>query len=229
MRHSVSIYSILGFMSMCFFAACASYKLEVANVSLYNEGVQIVDSVKSQSKVRLEVGQQIVGGVNTAPLALFVSALNLSSRNVMFDRESVSLYQNDKLVATLSDKEVKSANFDFGYIIESYHLFVPPVPVQSQPMGIPLIYRGYFTGFYIYDEMIFSARERMRRQIELDAQQLKRSIIVSSMLQKDTLEPKSPPKGGFILYAPSTLKTGELKLFVRVGEEVHTFILELKK
>ena len=40
-----------------FVSACASYTLEVKNVSLYNEGVKILNSHKQKSKVRLEIGK----------------------------------------------------------------------------------------------------------------------------------------------------------------------------
>ena len=220
-------FCIFSFIYGGVFNACASYTLEVANVSLYNEGVQIVDSFKPKSKVRLEVGQHLVGGVNAVPLALFISALNLSLQNVIFAKEDISLYQNGKPITALNDKELKTQNFDFSSIVESYHLFIPSSPMPSR--GIPFIYRGYMGGFYIYDEMQFLARERMITSIELDWQRNNRAVILSSILQKNTLEPKGSPRGGFVIYAPSALQVGKLELEVRVGEERHTFALELKK
>lgn len=222
------LLSIIVFAYNGIFTACATYELQVANVSMYHDGVQIADSIKAKSKVRLEVGQTLVGSANVVPLALFISAVNLSTQNVIFDKSNIVLYQHQKIIAPLNEKELKGQNLDLGYIIESYHLFIPSAPMPSQPMSIPIIYRGYMGGFYIYDEMIFSARERMRRQIELDEQRMRRAIILSSMLQKNTLEPKSAPRGGFMIYSPSSLQKGQAELKVRVGEDEHIFILNLK-
>ena len=212
-----------------FVSACASYTLEVKNVSLYNEGVKILDSHKQKSKVRLEIGQGKVGGSSAIPLAIFVLAQNLSTSPVMFDRDNIHIYQNNKEIIPLSESELKADNYDFGSIVESYHLYVPPAPMPELPVGIPFIYRGYMEGFYVYDYMIISARERMQRQIQLDENRAKRAIIFASVLRKNTLEPNVAPKGGFMLYAPSRLKNGAIKVEVSVGEERHSFDLELRK
>ncbi len=234
MKHTLCRITFFSLLSLCgvAFSACATYKLEVSNVSLYNEGVQIVDSIKTKSKVRLEVGQHKVGSASSIPLALFVSAANLSAQSVIFDRNNVLLYQNGKLLPSLSNEEIKSGSFDYSYIIESYHLYIPPAPVPSQSVVIasPFIYRGYWGGgSYIYNDMVFSARERMQRRIELEEQRAKRAIIISSALQKNTLEPKGMPRGGFVIYSPSVLQVGELDIRVRVGVEEHSFTLEIVK
>ena len=70
-----SLISTLNFVFVCvcasvFVSACTSYTLEVKNVSLYNEGVKILDSHKQKSKVRLEIGQGKVGGSSAIPLAI---------------------------------------------------------------------------------------------------------------------------------------------------------------
>lgn len=219
----------------CFVAiwwsGCATYKLEVGQVSLYHEGVQIVDSNKPQSKVRLEVGQSRVGSSNIIPLALFISARNLSKEAVIFDTSCVQLYQNGKLIPPLHQDELKTESFDYGYIIESYHLYIPPQPnIEPYTLGMPFVYGGYMGGFYMYPQMfIISARERMQQQIRLDEQRAKRAIIVSSAMQKNTLEPNGAPRGGFILYAPSKLQAGTLELRVKVGHDEHTFTLQLRK
>ncbi len=212
-----------------FLTACATYKVEVGNVSAYHEGVRILDSVKAKSKVRLEIGQNLVGGANRIPLAIFVSALNLSNEAVLFDRDNVSLYQNGKFLESLSTEELKNESIDYSYIIESYHLYIPTASMPSQPVGIPLIYRGYLAGFYFYDEIIFSARERMRRQIELDEQRMRKAIVLSSILRKNTLEKNGKPSGGFVIYLPSRLRAGEIELQVKVGEDKHNFSLQLTK
>ena len=198
-------------------------------MSLYNEGVKILDSHKQKSKVRLEIGQGKVGGSSAIPLAIFVLAQNLSTSPVMFDRDNIHIYQNNKEIIPLSESELKADNYDFGSIIESYHLYVPPAPMPELPVGIPFVYRGYMGGFYVYDYMIISARERMQQQIQLDENRAKRAIIFASVLRKNTLEPNVAPKGGFMLYAPSRLKNGAIKVEVSVGEERHSFDLELRK
>lgn len=198
-------------------------------MSLYNEGVKILDSHKQKSKVRLEIGQGKVGGSSAIPLAIFVLAQNLSVAPVIFDRDNIHIYQNNKEIIPLSESELKADNYDFGSIVESYHLYVPPAPMPELPVGIPFIYRGYMGGFYVYDYMIISARERMQWQIQLDENRAKRAIIFASVLRKNTLEPNAAPKGGFMLYAPSGLKEGVIKVEVSVGEERHSFDLELRK
>ncbi len=198
-------------------------------MSLYNEGVKILDSHKQKSKVRLEIGQGKVGGSSAIPLAIFVLAQNLSTSPVIFDRDNIHIYQNNKEIIPLSESELKADNYDFGSIVESYHLYVPPAPMPELPVGIPFIYRGYMGGFYVYDYMIISARERMQRQIQLDENRAKRAIIFASVLRKNTLEPNVAPKGGFMLYAPNRLKNGAIKVEVSVGEERHSFDLELRK
>ena len=198
-------------------------------MSLYNEGVKILDSHKQKSKVRLEIGQGKVGGSSAIPLAIFVLAQNLSTSPVIFDRDNIHIYQNNKEIIPLSESELKADNYDFGSIVESYHLYVPSAPMPELPVGIPFIYRGYMGGFYVYDYMIIPARERMQRQIQLDENRAKRAIIFASVLRKNTLEPNVAPKGGFMLYAPSRLKSGAIKVEVSVGEERHSFDLELRK
>lgn len=210
-------------------SGCASYTLEAKNVNLYNEGVKILDSIQPKSKVRIEVGQGKVGGSSGIPLAIFVLAQNLSVAPVIFDRDNIHIYQNNKEIIPLSESELKADNYDFGSIIESYHLYVPPAPMPELPVGIPFIYRGYMGGFYVYDYMIISARERMQWQIQLDENRAKRAIIFASVLRKNTLEPNAAPKGGFMLYAPNRLKNGAIKVEVSVGEERHSFDLELRK
>ncbi len=215
---------------VCLWKGCATYKLEVEDVSLYHEGVQIIDSIKPKSKVRLEVGQTLVGGSRAIPLALFISAQNLASQKVIFDKDCVQMYQNDKALNSLSDNELKSASFDYGFIIESYHLYMPPKSMpENQFVGMPFIYRGYMGGFYIYDYMIISARERLWQQMRLDDERAKKALIISSMMQKNTLEPYKAPQGGFVIYAPQKLQKGTLDVYVKVGEEKHRFTLQLSK
>ncbi|MCX2717232.1 hypothetical protein OQH61_05720 [Helicobacter sp. MIT 21-1697] len=214
----------------CLWKGCATYKLEVENVSLYHEGVQIIDSIKPKSKVRLEVGQSLVGGSSAIPLALFISVQNLDSQNVIFDKDCVQMYQNDKVINPLSDNELKSTSFNYGFIIESYHLYMPPKPIsENQLVGMPFIYRGYMGGFYVYDYAIVSARERLWQQMHLDDERAKKALIISSMMQKNTLLPHKAPQGGFIIYAPEKLQKGVLDIYVRVGEEKHRFALQLSK
>lgn len=234
MKHNLRIWHkiiVLALFIICvlYLSACTTYKLEVSNVSLYNEGVQIVDSVKPKSKVRLEVGQKLVGTSSDIPLALFVSAMNLSESAVIFDKHSVSVSQQGRILRAFTDDELKKSNADFSSIIESYHLYIPPTPVPNQPVmtGVPLFYRGYMGGFYLYNEVYFSARERMRRQIELDDLRMRRAVIVSSALQKNTLQPKAEPRGGFVIYPFSQLKAGELDVRVKVGDDEHYFMLKL--
>ena len=69
----------------------------------------------------------------------------------------------------------------------------------------------------------------MQRQIQLDENRAKRAIIFASVLRKNTLESNAAPKGGFMLYAPNRLKNGAIKVEVSVGEERHSFELELRK
>lgn len=220
----------LGIIYVFVCTACATYKLEVENVSLYNQGVQIVDSIKPKSKVRLEVGQDILGGLNSIPLALFVSALNLSKEAVIFDRENVTLWQEDKKLKPLSDGELKNKTFDYGYIVESYHLSIPQLalpPSPNPPVIMPFIYRGYMGGFYLYDEVMLSARDRLYAQIKLDAQRIRRAAVLSNTLAKNTLQ--NEPRGGFVIYAPQALRDGRLSLHVMVGDEEHIFTLWLRK
>nr|WP_317403644.1 hypothetical protein [uncultured Helicobacter sp.] len=210
-------------------SGCASYTLEAKNVSLYNEGVKILDSIQPKSKVRIEVGQGKVGGSSGIPLAIFVLAQNLANQPTIFDKTNVRIYQNNQEIPALSEGELKTDSYDFGSVIESYHLYLPPAPMPDVPVGIPFVYRGYMGGFYVYDYMIISARERMQQQMRLDENRAKRAIILASVLQKNTLEPKGIPKGGFMLYAPSGFKEGLIQVSVSVNGEIHSFELELKK
>ena len=175
------------------------------------------------------MGQGKVGGSSGIPLAIFVLAQNLANQPTIFDKTNVRIYQNNQEIPALSEGELKTDSYDFGSVIESYHLYVPPAPMPELPVGIPFIYRGYMGGFYVYDYMIISARERMQWQIQLDENRAKRAIIFASVLRKNTLEPNAAPKGGFMLYAPSGLKEGVIKVEVSVGEERHSFDLELRK
>lgn len=210
-------------------SGCASYTLEAKNVNLYNEGVKILDSIQPKSKVRIEVGQGKVGGSSGIPLAIFILAQNLANQPTLFDKTNVRIYQNNQEIPALSEGELKTDGYDFGSVIESYHLYLPPAPMPDVPVGIPFVYRGYMGGFYVYDYMIISARERMQWQIQLDENRAKRAIIFASVLRKNTLEPNAAPKGGFMLYAPNRLKNGAIKVEVSVGEERHSFDLELRK
>ncbi len=210
-------------------SGCASYTLEVKNVSLYNEGVKILDSTQPKSKVRIEVGQGKVGGSSGIPLAIFILAQNLANQPTIFDKTNVRIYQNNQEIPALSEGELKTDSYDFGSVIESYHLYLPPAPMPDVPVGIPFVYRGYMGGFYVYDYVIISARERMQQQMRLDENRAKRAIILASVLQKNTLEPKGIPKGGFMLYAPSGFKEGLIQVSVNVNGEIHSFELELKK
>lgn len=220
-------FGLVGIVAL--WSGCASYTLEAKNVSLYNEGVKILDSIQPKSKVRIEVGQGKVGGSSGIPLAIFVLAQNLANQPTIFDKTNVRIYQNNQEIPALSEGELKTDSYDFGSVIESYHLYLPPAPMPDVPVGIPFIYRGYMGGFYVYDYMIISARERMQWQIQLDENRAKRAIIFASVLRKNTLEPNVAPKGGFMLYAPSRLKNGAIKVEVSVGEERHSFDLELRK
>ncbi len=173
------------------------YTLEAKNVNLYNEGVKILDSIQPKSKVRIEVGQGKVGGSSGIPLAIFILAQNLANQPTLFDKTNVRIYQNNQEIPALSEGELKTDGYDFGSVIESYHLYLPPAPMPDVPVGIPFVYRGYMGGFYVYDYMIISARERMQQQMRLDENRAKRAIILASVLQKNTLEPKGI---GFYVY-----------------------------
>lgn len=218
------------FVSAMLFGGCSAYKLEVSNVDLYNEGVQVLDSAKSASKVRIEVGQKKVKGSSDIPLALFISALNLSAKNVVFDKSNVKLYQKGRYIEPLDEEAIKSDKYDFDYIIEAYNLYMPSRPIPSYPMiGSPFIYRGYMGGFYMYDYIMISARDRMQAQMRLEERRARQAIIFASLMRKNTLEPKGAPRGGFVLYAPKYLKKGLLELHVRVGDEEHIFDLNITK
>ena len=65
--------------------------------------------------------------------------------------------------------------------------------------------------------------------MRLDDERAKKALIISSMMQKNTLEPYKAPQGGFVIYAPQKLQKGTLDVYVKVGEEKHRFTLQLSK
>jgi len=67
----------------------------------------------------------------------------------------------------------------------------------------------------------------MQQHIRLEDERARKAIVVSSSLQKNTLQDK--PKGGFVIFSPKEFKKGQIQLQVRVGEDIHIFALELKK
>lgn len=248
-----------GIFLVLYFSACASYKIylphngdDALQTSIlgqkisYHEGIELIDSIKPQSKVRLELAQKYIGGTTLVPLALFLAVQNTGSTPLLFDSSNVQLYFLGKTqpnilnlqdikqsayrtITPLDEEKLTSENLDFGAIIQSYHLFIPKPPMPHPQPAFLMVYRGYLGGFYLYDEMIFSARERMRRNIEIDEMRMKQAVIISSLLQKNTLEPQKEPRGGFLVYAPRTLESGWFLLEVYVGKEKHYFIFELLK
>lgn len=206
---------------------CTTYRVQVPSVSSYQEGVQIIDSAKPHSKVRLEIAQEKLGGANSIPFAFFVSAQNLSAQPVHFDQTCVEASQEGKPLHILSSNEVKESYLDYGFIVESYHLYVPPRPIVAENVFVPFVYRGYGAGAFFGDYWAISARGSLQQQIQLEDDRMKKAIIVSSYLQKNTLQSSQSPRGGFLLIKPSLIKPGDLEINVRVGQDIHHFVIKI--
>lgn len=244
-QHKI-LFLFLCLVNTLFLFGCATYnvslqsaKASTQSTSHYEDGVLILTSTLPNSKVRLEIAQSKIGGANITPLALFITAqstLTQSKTPVIFDMEHITLSYKERIkdqlvervIMPMSQESLKNDMFDFGAIIEAFHLYLPPKPVPEHYVGVPLIYRG-FGGFGVYDYMIISAREQMQRQIKLEEQRTKRAIIIASSLRKNTLLPHAPFKGGFVLYDPRDLKPTQMQLHINIGNEIHHFTLEISK
>lgn len=226
---------VIVFMCSLLLLGCSGYHITaLPQDSLQREfdsGVEIFTSQTSQSLVRFEVAQHLIGGNNNIPLAIFIVAQMKKGDEVMFDMDCIWALQNGKQVEILDYEAAKQSNLNFGKAIESFGIFTPKEQTSSQSVLIPspiLIYRGH-PGFFLYTPWVYSARDRLEQSERLEEKRRERSVILSSYLRKNTLKVGNPPRGGFIVIDPSELQSGVLELYVRVGTQIHTLKLMLEK
>lgn len=210
-----------------FLCGCTTYSIVPNGDIRYHNGVKLLDSSKKYSKVRVEIAQEKIGSANDIPLTIFVIAQNLSGTRSEFSLNNISLHQASKTLPILSEKEAKASNFDFKHIVESYGIFIPQKNSSPQHFTIPFIYSGYLVGFYHHS--LINARSRMQEQVQLEDKRLKKSIIISNYMRKNTLDSKEDVASGFILIDSKHLNSGEIMLNININNELHSFTFTINK
>lgn len=226
---------VIVFVCSLLLLGCSSYHITaIPQDSLQREfdsGVEIFTSQTSQSLVRFEVAQNLVGESDNIPLAIFIVAQIKKGGQFVFDLDCIWALQNGKQVEILDYEMAKQSSLNFGKVIESFGIFTPKERTSSQSVLISspiLIYRGH-PRFFLYTPWVYSARDRLEQSERLEEKRRERSVILSSYLRKNTLKVGNPPRGGFIVIDPRELQSGVLELYVRVGTQIHTLKLMLEK
>ena len=228
-------YLLIGVVSLTLFG-CTQKKIFINTLDsqsnrygtqekAYTNGVMLVTSTKTHSSVRFEVAQEQLNKTQNEPLT------QENDEEFIFDTPSVSAFYNSNPVKILNFEEVKQSGLNFGLAIESFGVVVSKEPSQSKAYPYTtypsLIYRGY-PGFVFYDPW-FGARDRIEQEQRLEEKRRIKSIILSSYLRKNTLKANGEAKGGFIVIPPKSLKSGVLRIEVRILDEIHTLSLSTSK
>ncbi|AFI03740.1 hypothetical protein [Helicobacter cetorum] len=222
-------------------SGCASFKITPENVSSYNNGIQVLTSTQTKSKVQLEIAQSKFKGVSESPLVFYVAAQLLEGNSVVFNRKAISVTINNINLPVLSLRQVMNSSFDFESILESFNISVPQAPVDNvnviaPPMyyygqGSFLAYNGMYGGMGMYGPglgMMMMDDVEEQQVMQESRQALK--ILAINYLKNNTLNVESKAKGGFIVVNAKNLKKpGVIVVKIFLDNEIHTFKIDVIK
>ncbi|PAF42889.1 hypothetical protein [Helicobacter sp. 11S02629-2] len=221
-----------------FLTGCTSLVLQPSQISSYDNGIKIYQDSKPSSKIQLEVGQEKIGGFDTTPLVLFVTAESKDTSSI-FDVSNLYFYMNGKQVYPLNYDELKWANLNLSDAAYDYGIYTKPADISttlspsdiyfSAPFYAPFVPFGIYGlgfnyGFYNYA----IARSTLQAQLKQNAINQANALIYQNYLRKNTLL-KDSAKGGFVLIPYSRLKAGTLKVEVKVGKDTYDTSIKLLK
>ncbi|PAF42890.1 hypothetical protein BKH40_07435 [Helicobacter sp. 11S02629-2] len=222
-----------------FLTGCASLALQPSQISSYDHGIKIYQDSKPSSKFQLEVGQKEIGGIEATPLVLFVTVESKNSANT-FDLSNINFYMNDKEVKPLTYTELKKAKLDLSDVAYDYGIYIKPKNANSvmaankHPLNRSIIYRphGIHSLSIRYTPYSYAAsKQALQAKLNQNAIDKANALIYKSYLKKSTLaEGKTiNAKGGFVLIPYRELKSGILKVNVKVGSDSYTTSIKLSK
>ncbi|PAF50201.1 hypothetical protein BKH43_05555 [Helicobacter sp. 13S00401-1] len=221
-----------------FLTGCTSLVLQPSQVSSYDNGIKIYQDSKPNSKIQLEVGQEKVGGFDTTPLVLYVTAESKNTPSI-FDLSNLSFYMNGKPIYPLSYDELRWANLNLSDAAYDYGVYTKPARIStaltpsdiyfSAPFYAPFVPFGIYGfgfnyGFYNYA----IARSTLQAQLDQNAINKANALIYQNYLRKSTLL-KDSAKGGFVLIPYKRLKAGTLKVTLKVGSDTYDTSIKLLK
>lgn len=245
-------YMFIGALCFVFFG-CAQKKVFINTIDsqssrygtqekTYTDGVVLFTSIKTHSAVRFEIAQEQLNKTQNEPLAIYISAAlkkqdksdsqsSEKGEEFIFDVPSVLAFFESTPVKILSYEELKKSNLNYALAIESFGVVAPRESLQAKAYPYSpypsFIYRGH-PGFFFYDPW-FSARDRIEQEQRLEEKRRVKSIILSSYLRKNTLKTNGEAKGGFIVIPPKFVRSGVLRIEVRILDEIHTLLLSVSK
>lgn len=213
-------------------SGCSSLSVKPQNIVSYNNGIAIIQSSKEKSKIQFEVAQNSIGGMENEPLLLYITAQNLSNKDISFDTDSISVQNNDKPLHALGFQELKYSNLNLSEALYAYgkEIEVDTDITTIDPFFTPFyysyyplyFYRGY--GYRFYDYSFARASLQAERNAKLE--KIAKQILIANYLRKNTLA-QNDTKGGFIVIPYKKLESGVLLVSVQLGEDIHILTLSL--
>ncbi|AFI05714.1 hypothetical protein [Helicobacter cetorum] len=225
-------------------SGCASYKITPENVSSYNNGIQVMTSTQTKSKVQLEIAQSKLKGLSESPLVLYVAAQVLEGNPVVFSRKAISVSINKTKLEVLGLKQVMKSSFDFESILQSFNITVPTTPVDNVNVIAPPMYYYGQGGFLAYNGMMYGGMGMgmygtglgMMMMDDVEEQEIMQEsrqalkILAINYLKNNTLNVENKAKGGFVVVDTKNLKTpGVVIIKVFLEDEIHTFKIDISK
>ncbi|PAF47383.1 hypothetical protein BKH46_04705 [Helicobacter sp. 12S02634-8] len=222
-----NFYSIL--LLLFAITGCASYTITPQNITRYDKGVEILDSIKPSSKVQIEISQSHLGGISHPPLVVYVGAQILEGNEVILDTDNISASQNNQPLPILTYAQILKSSYDFSDILQDFGIPTPPSSVSTTNIITPIFYYGR-GGFLAYN-MLFNPFliDDSQTQQMIQEQREARKIMATNYLRKTTLSVEIKAKGGFIAIDTKKIHTGTLELKVSLGKDVHRFDINIQK
>ncbi|PAF50200.1 hypothetical protein BKH43_05550 [Helicobacter sp. 13S00401-1] len=219
-----------------FLTGCVSLSLQPAKISSYDSGIKIYQDSKPTSKIQIELAQEKVGGFNTTPLVLYITAESKDTQNT-FDMSNISFYMNDKEVFPLTYSELKKESLDLSDVAYDYGIYIKPQSANKimianelhsgEPTYVPLRPHGIhaFSIKYAPNSYVASKQD-LQARLNQNARAKTNALIYKSYLKKDTPY-KGSIQGGFVLIPYKELKPGILRVIVKVGDDAYSTQIKL--
>ncbi|RDU73424.1 hypothetical protein CQA66_01825 [Helicobacter aurati] len=226
------IYYFLFILCLTIFNGCTTLNVNPQNIVSYNNGIAIIQSNHTTSKMQFEIAQQQIGGIDNEPLLIYITGQNLTNEQLTFDTNNITVQNNNTSLHVLRFQELPKYNLNLSDALYAYGKDIEIDNIQitdpffssvSYFSPFPLYFsRGFGYRFYDYSFARVNIQAAQNAQLQRKAKQ----ILIANYLRKNTLT-QSDTKGGFIAIPYDRMQSGVLLIKVRLGSDIHTLQINL--
>ncbi|WP_104749897.1 hypothetical protein [Helicobacter cynogastricus] len=209
---------------------CTKYSVIPENVTRYNNGVQVLTSSQSNSKVQVEVAQKQLKGLDNPPLVIYVGAQITGGSPVDFDSSHITATEGQINLPVLNFRQMVRSSYDFDPVLQKFNIAVPSTPITGDNIPSPMFYYGQ-GAFLAYDMMMgvpFMMMDDAQTQAIMQDERQAFKIMAINYLRRSTLKPDGKARGGFVVIDPKHITPGTIVVKIALNKDVHTFKLDIR-